>query len=629
MRKKIWLIAVLCLACILSLLALASCKDDAKTYTITFDPNGGYTPVLSVITNGKEEITMPVPSMEGYGFVGWYTDNGKWENLFTGKSMLEKPINGDITLYARWQQRIIKYYVTFNTMGGYNKPGSFETAIINKPQATREGYVLKDWSLDEAGTQIVSYPYALTDNITLYAIWEPATFKVNYNANGGKVRDNNSEITFEEVLFKSEFAPKFPTRKGYEFFGWYHNNTLYQGGEYNFTSDITLNAGWRKKIYTVTLKFENGEPDENKAIEYEEEYILPLPAKDGYIFDGWYNGDTLYTSGIWTTDANTTLTARWVPSGESDGFIYSQSSDKSYYIVRQYTGSETEIEIPAEYMGHPVKHIGAYAFKNSLVTNVTLPANLTNIGEGAFQNSELTTINLANVENISARAFENCENLTSITLGSKLKYIPDFAFKGCIALTGIIMPSVETIGIESFSGCASLNALELPSTIKEIKEAAFKDCSSIMSLHLPGTLEKMGQAFMGANKLTIYTRNTESEITAKKASSNWSENWLISGVDKTRPVYYGIENIAWTENFQYIVVNNKALITRYIGSDTEVDIPDDLGGYEVVRIGARAFSYSGVTAISIPETLQVAYIDNTAFEGTSLTSEDITIRIEG
>lgn len=72
-------------------------------------------------------------------------------------------------------------------------------------------------------------------------------------------------------------------------------------------------------------------------------------------------------------------------------------------------------------------------------------------------------------------------------------------------------------------------------------------------------------------------------------------------------------------DYNYDLINvDQARITGYIGSTTDVVIPDTLDGYPVTAIGANAFEGKGLTSVTIPNT--VTSIGNFAFRSNSLTS---------
>jgi hypothetical protein len=106
-----------------------------------------------------------------------------------------------------------------------------------------------------------------------------------------------------------------------------------------------------------------------------------------------------------------------------------------------------------------LEFIGKHTFYASAITSITIPASVTSIGYGAFQECyKLTSVTIpASVTSIGNGAFSFCFNLTSVTITdtinnpSKLEFINNFAFFGS-AITSITIPaSVTRIGDGAFS----------------------------------------------------------------------------------------------------------------------------------------------------------------------------------
>ena len=76
-----------------------------------------------------------------------------------------------------------------------------------------------------------------------------------------------------------------------------------------------------KKI-TISFDSDGGETIENIEQYVDKMYELPVPTKNGYSFDGWYNGESLInTSGIWTIEDNVLLKAKWIATKYSINYI--------------------------------------------------------------------------------------------------------------------------------------------------------------------------------------------------------------------------------------------------------------------------------------------------------------------
>lgn len=103
-------------------------------------------------------------------------------------------------------------------------------------------------------------------------------------------------------------------------------------------------------------------------------------------------------------------------------------------VLKDYQGSDTEVQVPDCVDGYKVVRIGDYCFARcSFITSVALPDTVKNIGEGVFSRcSSLTSITLPDsLTMIGEGAFAGCSGLTSITLPKDLIEISENAFEGC------------------------------------------------------------------------------------------------------------------------------------------------------------------------------------------------------
>lgn len=149
-----------------------------------------------------------------------------------------------------------------------------------------------------------------------------------------------------------------------------------------------------------------------------------------------------------------------------------------------------------------VSRIGDYAFADTGLTSVTLPASLQYLGKGAFKGCDkLAQVDglsaLADITVLSDEAFADCTSLTSVALPSGLTEIGNDAFRGCTALTQAVFGGNETsIGSGAFEGDVRLSSLTLPATVRRIGDKAFAGMRALTEFAFPAVTE-MGESVLG------------------------------------------------------------------------------------------------------------------------------------
>lgn len=196
---------------------------------------------------------------------------------------------------------------------------------------------------------------------------------------------------------------------------------------------------------------------------------------------------------------------------ESDNPIVAQLcyENKGGYI--EITGCQTnditELVIPAEIDGVPVKSIANEAFQQYAdLVSVSIADGVTSIGDFAFWNcSGLTSITLPDsIENIGEAAFSNSDRLESIHVSENNKFFKSvdgvlFSKDGTALLvfpmaktcTSYIIPDgVTTVRGYAFFSCKNLNAVIIPTTVKSVETRAFDCCVNLTDIYYTGTEEE-------------------------------------------------------------------------------------------------------------------------------------------
>ena len=156
------------------------------------------------------------------------------------------------------------------------------------------------------------------------------------------------------------------------------------------------------------------------------------------------------------------------------------------------------------------KFIDSEAFEEcDNLTSITIPNSVTSMGNKTFYGcSGLTSVTIGNsVTSIGRQAFEDCAALTSVTIGNSVTVIGYQAFRDCAALTSVTIPnSVTSIGDGAFSYCSGLTSVTIGNSVTSIGYQAFRDCAALTSVTIPNSVTRIGQnAFSGCTGLTSVT----------------------------------------------------------------------------------------------------------------------------
>ena len=120
-----------------------------------------------------------------------------------------------------------------------------------------------------------------------------------------------------------------------------------------------------------------------------------------------------------------------------------------------------------------------------------------------FQKQTITSFdelsNFTGLTSIGEYAFEECSNLTSITIPNSVTSIGSYAFSGCSGLTSVTIPnSVTFISSYAFSYCSGLTSVTIPNSVTSIGDDAFWGCSGLTSITIPNSVTSIGMyAFSG------------------------------------------------------------------------------------------------------------------------------------
>lgn len=322
-----------------------------RSYTATFNGNGGSTPSPSSITKEYNVAlgTLPTCTRTGYTFLGWYTASSGGTKIST-----TTVVTKDITYYAQWS--INSYTLTFNPNGGTVTPTSkdleYNSAYGTLPTPTRASdaqytYTFAGWyTAATGGTQVTATTKMAAKDTTIYAHWTSNTrsYTVSYQTTYGTLNKTSQSVAYNSKGSCTLTMPDNTAEFTYTFVGWY---TAANGGGTKVGSELTLETPAIKgtvtyyayvtrstKSYTHTFNANGGGTVSPATITKAYNTALgtlPTVSRTGYTFVGWFDTSAASGGTQATTATKVTGTKTW----------YARWSINSYTFTFDKNGGNT------------------------------------------------------------------------------------------------------------------------------------------------------------------------------------------------------------------------------------------------------------------------------------------------
>ena len=441
----------------------------------------------------KLPLLLENPNKSGYKFVGWY-DN---EN-FTGESITEISAGtmGDVTLYAKWNA--LDYRISYELNGGTNaeNPDGYDVSDlpVSLHAPSRTGYIFKGWYMGE--NRVLAIPVGTTGNVVVSAKWEPITYTIDFDTNGGLPTLSSIEYTIESDSFTLQEI----TKVGYTFDGWYNGETKVTEITTGTYGNMTLVAKWTADLYTISYDLADGvnSPENPTSYTIESGLItLKDPTREGYTFAGWYNGEQLVTTIDSNTLENISLTAKWTVNSYKLTFdVDGNLTEKTF----KYGETVVAIENPTK-VGH------TFAGWSEELPE-TMPANDITVEATWTVNSYKLTFDVDG--NLTEKTFKYGESVTAIENPTKVGY----TFAGWSEELPVKMPANDLY----VSAIWTVNSYKLTFDVDEnLTEKTFKYGESVTAIENP---TKVGYTFAGWSKEIPATMPAE-DLTVK---ATWTIN---------------------------------------------------------------------------------------------------------
>ena len=160
--------------------------------------------------------------------------------------------------------------------------------------------------------------------------------------------------------------------------------------------------------------------------------------------------------------------------------------------------TETLLEAGIDPLNDVIKVPHWYLRYSNVPTQITLPSNITIIGEYAFANCQnLKSIQLSsNIIKLEDRCFFQDHKLENIQLPPMLECIDRAVFGECYKLKSIIIPeTVKEIYTWAFAGCKNLTQVKLPRYPMHIESMLFDGCDNLLDVEYSGTKDNFKEYY--------------------------------------------------------------------------------------------------------------------------------------
>ena len=206
-------------------------------------------------------------------------------------------------------------------------------------------------------------------------------------------------------------------------------------------------------------------------------------------------------------------------TGKSGDFSYTVYGGKA--VIDGYDGNAKTVTVPAKVDGYAVSEIDNRAFQNhNEITTLTLENGIEVVGISAFNGcTGIKTVTIPqSVVKIANKAFQGCSNITTVNaanvgawanieFGSDANPLLSGAtlYIGGATVSGAVtLPAgTKRIGAGAFYHCTGLESIVIPSSVTEIGSDAFVGCTSLANVTFGNGITAIGnRAFQECGKIT-------------------------------------------------------------------------------------------------------------------------------
>ena len=245
--------------------------------------------------------------------------------------------------------------------------------------------------------------------------------------------------------------------------------------------------------------------------------------------------------------------------------------------------------------------IGNAAFKDcSRLASVTLGSNVTNLGNYSFERTAITEITLPATVTEGLYPFNECASLKTIHFAEGTTTLVNGLFQKTAVETVVIPDGVTALPADLFSGCQQLTSVTLPAALKSIGSYAFASCTALETLDIPESV-KLIDSYAFSNTPALKTCTFHEGLQTLKygifANSGLTSVYIPKTLSTTDSPFAEshITDVTFADGIAMLTDN----LFRGDGYLTEIEIPDT-----VIRIGSACFRNTNLEAVIIPDSVK-------------------------
>lgn len=495
---------------------------EPKSYTINYDTDGGegrFEASQTISYDTEATIINDVPEKTDYEFLGWSEKKGDdTPTYLSGQTIKNLMEEGTLTLYAVWKEIPKPVIVVEETA---NK----DTGDGNNQETTKitEVTVITEKVIDETKTDGTKTDEVKIDEAKINDIMKRLETVLSL----GELNQNELKELVDQISVSSGMNSEYVKT----LIDLINNSNLTEEEKLNLIKHLT--SGYLIDVDRALL---------NRVISTS--VLSESEKKALYEVVNQVSTVTLETQKEIVSALNSGSQAVYT-TADGVTYVLTKNSDGSLSVALKSLSGVRDLVIPNQLsfagITYPVTAIAKESFKdNKELRSVTIPSNVTTIGDSAFENcSLLSRVNtVEGLVTIGNKAFSGCRELLEFNCPTTLKSIGNSAFLGCVALKKVSFNSgLLQIGSKAFKGCKALTAITLPKSILKLGASAFANCTSLKKVTFKGgknsSLVTMGSGvFSGCKALTKILIPSKVAVIPKNAFKGCVKLKSVTGMKK-------------------------------------------------------------------------------------------------